>query len=89
MGPYLEEGLCRCNHIKRRAHPNPRTGVHIGRGNFGHRDTHSGTSCEDGGRGGGDVRPPETRMGNWDRFSLRGSRRNNPVDKVDTLISDF
>ena len=41
---------------------------------------------EDGGRGGSDVRPPETRIGrNWDRFSLRGSRKNNPVDRADAL----
>lgn len=87
MGPHLEEGLCRGNRIKRRAHPHPVTDDLIGRGNFWHRNSHRGTSCEDGGRGGSDVRPPEIRIGrNWDRFSLRGSRKNNPSDRADALI---
>ena len=88
MGPHLEEGLCRGNRIKRWAHPYPGTDDLVGRGNFWHRNSHRGTPCEDGGRGGGDVRPPETRIDSriWDRFSLRGSRKNNPVDRADALI---
>lgn len=63
MEPHLEEGLCRGNRIKRRAHPYPVTDDLVGRGNVWHRNSHRGTSCEDGGRGGGDVRPPATRIG--------------------------